>query len=59
MWTTTPVPAALVAPTFIATSIFNAKLDLSKKEGARLYEIGNGALPKEFSGHMERISASL
>jgi hypothetical protein len=55
MSTTTLVPAALVAPTFIATSIFDAEFDLSKKEGAHLYEIGSEALPKEFSGHGKDI----
>jgi hypothetical protein len=53
--TTTPVPEALVAPTFIATSIFDAKIDLSKKEGACLYRIGSEALPNNFSGHGKDI----
>jgi hypothetical protein len=39
-----------VAPTCIATSIFDADLDLSKKEEARLYKIDSEALPNGFSG---------
>jgi hypothetical protein len=42
--------AALVAPTFITTSIFEAEIDLWK-EGACLCEIGSEALPYIYSGH--------
>jgi hypothetical protein len=39
-------------PTIIATSIFDAELGLSSKDGARLYEeVGSTALPNTFSGH--------
>jgi hypothetical protein len=39
----------------IATSIFDAEIDLSPKEGARLYEVGSAALPNTFSGHGKDI----
>jgi hypothetical protein len=39
----------------IATSIFDAEIHLSKKEGARLYKIGSTALPNTFSGHGKDI----
>jgi hypothetical protein len=39
----------------IATSIFDAEIDLSSKEGARLYEVGSAALPNTFSGHGKDI----
>jgi hypothetical protein len=39
----------------IATSIFDAEIDLSSKEGARLYEVGSTALPNTFSGHGKDI----
>jgi hypothetical protein len=42
-------------PTIIATSIFDAEIDLSKKEGARLYKSGSTALPNTFSGHGKEI----
>jgi hypothetical protein len=43
------------APMIIATSIFDAEIDLSSKEGARLYEVGSAALPNTFSGHGKDI----
>jgi hypothetical protein len=42
-------------PTIIATSIFDAVIDLSSKEGARLYEAGSTALPNTFSGHRKDL----
>jgi hypothetical protein len=48
---TTPRPPARVTPPLISTSIFDAVIDLSTKEGSRLYEIGSAALPNTFSGH--------
>jgi hypothetical protein len=38
-----------------ATSIFDLEIGLSKKEGARLYEIGSEALSNIFSGHGKHI----
>jgi hypothetical protein len=52
---TTPRAPARVTPAFISTSIFDAPIDLSKKEGARLYQIGSEALPNTFSGHGKDI----
>ncbi len=39
----------------IDTSIFDTEIDLSSKEGARLYEVRSAALPNTFSGHGKDI----
>jgi hypothetical protein len=41
--------AALVAPNFVAHSIFDATIDLFTEEGSRLYAIGSDSLPNAFS----------
>jgi hypothetical protein len=52
---TTPQPPARVTLLLISTSIFDATIHLSTKEGSRLYEIGSAALPNTFSGHGKDI----
>jgi hypothetical protein len=50
-----PLSTMSTTPMIIATSIFDEEIDLSSKEGARLYKVGSTALPNTFSGHGKDI----